>query len=101
LANGLALKNSMPDSRPDNIPLLRASGCGTTIGILIGIPFAAIPVRFAIPPHCPPSRDGKVEKIEWRLTATADITGIGFRATYLVPVFDVATGEASGASRLN
>ncbi len=53
---------------------------------------AAIPVRFAIPSNCPPSAESDAKKVEWRLTATADVPGVAFKAEYLVPVFQAAAG---------
>ena len=50
----------------------------------------ALPISFAIPGECSATRDGGNNSIVWRLTASAAEPGIDFKATFTVPVFEVA-----------
>jgi hypothetical protein len=54
----------------------------------------AIPVEFAVPWGCEPTRGtGSEDEIVWRVMATADVAGVDFYARFDVPVF--VTGESS------
>jgi hypothetical protein len=51
----------------------------------------AVPFRFEIPPGAQPTnRDSTNEFVEWRLEASAELPGVGFYATFDVPVVEAA-----------
>jgi hypothetical protein len=53
-----------------------------------------VPVAFAIPPDatpCDPKRGG--DRTFWRLTASAEVPGVDYAATFEVPVFRTAAGD--------
>ncbi len=55
---------------------------------------SAIPVEFQIPADCRPSDErNSDDQTLWRLTAAANVPGIDYSVTFVVPVFKIATGD--------
>jgi hypothetical protein len=61
----------------------------------------SLPVLFAIPPGLPVSAtEFARDRVEWRLSAEAAVPGVGFKTSFLVPLFVTDGGSAASAAEL-